>query len=151
VPILEALEKDLRRLIKTNGEGFVFVTKPQNKKPIGRDMVIKSFFKALETIGIDEDQRKQRNLTFHSWRHFFNTFLLTANVTDAKVMAITGHVTEKMKDHYTHFDTTKFTEVTEAQKRLLERRGGKRPGTGTGKTKQAPGGRVLVAKKAGAK
>jgi integrase len=127
------------------------VSKPQNRKPIGRDAVIKSFFKALETIGIDGEERKRRNLTFHSWRHFFNTYLLTANVTDAKVMAITGHVTEKMKKHYTHFDTTKFTEVTEAQKKLLERRGGRRAGAGTGKTKQAPGGKGPVAKKAGAK
>jgi integrase len=147
VPILEALEKDLRRLIKANGEGFVFVSKPQSRKPIGRDTVIKSFFNALETIGIDGEERKRRNLTFHSWRHFFNTYLLTANVTDAKVMAITGHVTEKMKKHYTHFDTTKFTEVTEAQKRLLERRGGRRAGAGTGKAKQAPGGRCPGVKK----
>jgi integrase len=150
VPILGALEKDVRRLIKANGEGFVFVMKPQDRKPIGRTTIIKSFFKALETIGIDEGQRKQRNLTFHSWRHFFNTFFLTANVTDAKVMAITGHVTEKMKEHYTHFDTKKFMEVTEAQKSLLECRGERR--AGAGKTKQTQQGvRVSIARKTRAK
>jgi hypothetical protein len=76
-------------------------------------------------INIGEEQRKERNLTFHSWRHFFNPFLLTKNVTDTKVMAVTGHMTEKMKEHYTHFDATQFTEVIEAQESLMKRRGGK--------------------------
>jgi integrase len=149
IPIHEGIEKELRELIKVNGEGFVFVKQPQNKKPIRRNTVAQIFFKALETIGINEARRKQRNLTFHSWRHFFNTYLLTANVADAKVMAVTGHVTEKMKKHYTHFDTTQFTEVTEAQKSLLERRGGRK--TRSGKTKQTKGVRVLIARKIRAK
>jgi integrase len=126
VPIHKALEKDLRGLIATNGEGFVFVAKPRAAKPLGRAAVIKSFFKALNTIGIDETQRTERNLTFHSWRHFFNTYLLTENISDAKVMEVTGHLTEKNKKRYTHFDATKFYEVMEAQKSLIEHRGRKK-------------------------
>jgi integrase len=128
IPIHETIEKELRELIKANGEGYVFVKKPQAKSPIGRNTVAQSLFKALETIGIDEGRRKKRNLTFHSWRHFFNTFLLTENVTDAKVMAVTGHVTNNMKEHYTHFDTTKFSEVIEAQKRLMGHQGQEKAG-----------------------
>jgi integrase len=146
ITIPNALEKDLRQLIKANGEGFVFVMKPHDAKPIGRTTVAESFFQALETIGIGEAQRKERHLTFHSWRHFFNTYLLTENVTDAKVMAVTGHVTEKMKEHYTHFDTTKFSEVAEAQKNLLDHRGRKKAGTGAGAAKDVKGPAV---KKAG--
>jgi integrase len=125
IPIPKALEGDLRRLIKANGEGFVFVSKPRASKPISREPVIKSFWRALSAINIGEKERKDRNLTFHSWRHFFNTYLLTKNVTDTKVMEVTGHVTEKMKRHYTHFDATQFTEVMEAQESLMKRRGGK--------------------------
>jgi hypothetical protein len=55
----------------------------------------------------------------HGWRHFFNTTLLMANVSDNKVMSLTGHTTEKMKKHYTHFDTTQFSEVVEVQEQLL--------------------------------
>jgi integrase len=148
IPIHEAIEKELRELIKTNGEGFVFVNKPQDKKPIGRTAIARSFSKALEMIGIDEGRRKKRNLSFHGWRHFFNTYLLTENVTDAKVMAVTGHVTNNMKKHYTHFDTTKFLEVTEAQKRLMEHQGREKAVAGAGKTEPAPGSKGLVAKKA---
>jgi integrase len=55
----------------------------------------------------------------HGWRHFFNTTLLMANVSDNKVMSLTGHTTEKMKKHYTYFDTTQFAEVVEVQEQLL--------------------------------
>jgi hypothetical protein len=34
-------------------------------------------------------------------------------------MSMTGHVSEKQKNRYTHFDTTKFSEVVAAQKKLL--------------------------------
>jgi hypothetical protein len=34
-------------------------------------------------------------------------------------MSLTGHTTEKMKKHYTHFDTIQFTEVVEVQEQLL--------------------------------
>jgi integrase len=130
IPISKIVEDDLRELIKINGEGFVFVLKQNAQKPLCRTTVIESFFKALEAIGIKEKERKRRNLTFHSWRHFFNTTLLMANVTDTKVMAITGHVTEKMKEHYTHFDTTAFSEVTAVQESLMEHREKKQESAG---------------------
>jgi integrase len=136
IPVHRVVEDDLRRLIKANGEGFVFVTKPQDTKPMGRTTVIECFRKALCAIEISQTEQKRRNLTFHSWRHFFNTMLLNANVTDTKVMAVTGHVTEKMKEHYTHFDTAGFVEVTEAQESLMKRRGTKKAGAGTGKGNQ---------------
>jgi integrase len=148
VPVYAALEKDVRGLIRENGEGFVFVAKPHDAKPMGRSVAIKSFYKALETVGIGETERNERHLTFHSWRHFFNTYLLTENVNDAKVMEVTGHLTEKNKRRYTHFDATKFFEVTDAQKNLLERRGRNR--AGTGQAKQAGGVKGSGAIKAGA-
>jgi hypothetical protein len=77
----------------------------------------------------------------HGWRHFLNTTLLMANVPESKVMSVTGHVSKEMNEGhrsrerparkartaretreppgYTHFDTTKFSEVVEAQEKLL--------------------------------
>jgi integrase len=123
VPIHEVIEVDVRRLIEANGPGFVFVNKSQDGKPMGRTRVVNSFYKALETIGIDEGERKRRNLTFHCWRYFFYDFLLAANVADVKVMTIVGIATENMKKHYAHFDGAKFSDVTGAQKNLMKRRG----------------------------
>jgi integrase len=104
--------------MEDNGQGYLF-SADGGKSPVGRRQVYKALYEALENIGVDEKQRKERNLSMHGWRHFFNTTLLMANVSDNKVMSLTGHTTEKMKKHYTHFDTTQFTEVVEVQERLL--------------------------------
>jgi hypothetical protein len=55
----------------------------------------------------------------HGWRHFFNTTLLMANISDDKVMAITGHATQKMKLHYSHLDTIRMADVVEVQSKLF--------------------------------
>jgi integrase len=115
-------ETDARRLIEANGEGFIFVHKPQDGKPTGRTRVVNSFYKALEKIGIDEGERKRRNLTFHSWRYFFCDLLLIAGVAGTKVMSIIGHATEIMKNYHAPFDIANFLDVMDAQKNLMKRR-----------------------------
>lgn len=78
-----------------------------------------SLYRALALIGIDEAARRKRNITFHSWRHFFNTFCRSAGVPDAKLQAVTGHSTLAMTDHYTHFAPEDFAEVVSAQNKML--------------------------------
>jgi hypothetical protein len=82
-------------------------------------MFNKALAAGLSKIGIDEDEKKQRNLTPHAWRHFFNTTLRVNNVADAKTRAVIGHVTEQMTEHYTDFDTTTFTEIADVQDHIL--------------------------------
>ena len=81
--------------------------------------MVHEYFSALEKIGIGEAEHKRRNLTFHSWRHFFNTTLRMANVADSKVMAVTGHSSMQMTNLYTHFKSAEFTEVRKVQEDLL--------------------------------
>jgi integrase len=119
IPVTAVVEGDLRRLIAENGEGYLFVTKAGASKPMCRTTVVESYFKALERIGIGEAERKERNLTFHSWRHFLNTTLLMANVSDTKVKAVTGHVKEGEKERYTHLDANEFVEVRKVQERVI--------------------------------
>jgi integrase len=111
----------LLRLKDRNGDGYIF-SKDCGKKPVSRNSVYKAFGAALGKIGIDKAARNKRNLTFHGWRHFLNTTLLMEDIPDSKVMSITGHVTKEMKEHYTHFDTTKFVEVVKVQEKLLTAR-----------------------------
>jgi integrase len=118
IPIPAGLHRDLETLMGDNGQGYLFSV-DGGKSPVGRRQVYHALYEALKNIGIDEKQRKERNLSMHGWRHFFNTTLLMANVSDNKVMSLTGHTTEKMKKHYTHFDTTQFSEVVEVQEQLL--------------------------------
>jgi integrase len=55
----------------------------------------------------------------HGWRHFFNTELLSANVSVLKTQEITGHSSEAMTRHYAHLDATNFSEVRAVQEKLL--------------------------------
>jgi integrase len=124
ITIPKGVEQDLRKLIQENGEGFIFRLNKKKDKPVSRDYITKGLYKALEKINIPEGERERRGLTFHSWRHFFNTTLLMENVTDSKVMALTGHVSKGMKRRYTHFKTEEFTEVKAVQEKLLGGRNG---------------------------
>jgi integrase len=110
--------RDLMRLKEINGDGYLF-SKDGGKKPLGRHPVCNAFFAALEKIGISDGERRKRGLSMHGWRHFLNTTLLMANVPDSKVMSVTGHISQKSKKRYTHYDTTKFSEVVEVQEKLL--------------------------------
>ncbi len=76
-------------------------------------------YKALKKIGINEAERQKRNITLHSWRHFFNTFCRSAGVPDSKLQAVTGHLTDAMTDHYTHFNPSDFGEVAQVQEKML--------------------------------
>ena len=87
--------------------------------PVSMQRINRQFDKALERIGIPHEEKLKRKLTFHAWRHFFNTLLRMSNVADSKVQSVTGHKSISMTDHYTHFDTRKFTEVRDVQDELL--------------------------------
>jgi integrase len=49
-----------------------------------------ALYEAMEAIEIAEKERKDRNITFHSRRHFFDTYLRAANITDNIIQAVTG-------------------------------------------------------------
>jgi integrase len=119
IPLPTIIENDLGRLREINGLGYLF-SEDGGKKPISRKRVTLGLKNALIQIGIDGDAQKKRHLVMHGWRHFFNTTLLMANVTDNKVMALTGHSSQQMKKRYTHLDATKFDEVVEVQNKVLE-------------------------------
>ncbi|OQY39991.1 MAG: hypothetical protein B6226_00760 [Candidatus Cloacimonetes bacterium 4572_65] len=64
---------------------------------------------ALVKIGITEDERKSRGLTFHSYRHLANTRLRESGVSDAVIREIIGHKSEAMTENYSHIDTRKIS------------------------------------------
>jgi integrase len=118
IPINGAIRREPEELTAINGEGYLF-SEDGGVTPIRSETLQRQYNKALERIGIDNAERKKRNLTFHAWRHFFNTFLRVKNIADSKVQSVTGHLTKKQLDHYTHFDTREFMEVREVQTKLL--------------------------------
>jgi integrase len=118
VPISPVIRQELDELIQRNGDGYVF-SDNDGVTPIAQEKIERQLYKALEKIGIDDKERRERNLTFHAWRHFFNTLLRMSDIADSKVQSVTGHLTRKMTEHYTHFDTRQFAEVRNVQAELL--------------------------------
>jgi integrase len=118
IPITSLIRQELEELLQANGDGFVF-SENGGGTPVAMQYINRGFYRALERIGIDHDERIKRKLSFHTWRHFFNTLLRMSNVPDSKVQKVTGHLTKAMTERYTHFDTRQFTEIRDVQAELL--------------------------------
>jgi integrase len=118
IPLTAQIMNGLRKLAEVNGNGYLF-SSDGGAKPISRYYFNKYLTSALASIGIDEGEKKKRNLTPHAWRHFLNTNLRASGVADAKVQSITGHKSQSMTDRYTHFYSEEFNEVRNIQETLL--------------------------------
>ncbi|TVQ75895.1 MAG: site-specific integrase [Flavobacteriales bacterium] len=105
VPITEALRSEIEQLIDSNpykrSDSYLFYSSLPNK-PMEHNVLIDNFYAALASIGIDEKQRKERNITFHSSRHFFNTLMLRGGLSVQVVQLFTGHLTKEMTERYNH-------------------------------------------------
>jgi len=118
IPLTAELVGDLRKLIRVNGDGYVFSLDGGNTPVCGRHLR-NGLKKALKNIGIDETEAKKRGLHLHAWRHFLNTELQKAGMTVQIVQAVTGHKSERMTEYYTHFNPMEFGEVPQIQAALL--------------------------------
>jgi integrase len=92
---------------------FVFFGKDR-KTPMRDKTISGALYNALQTIRISEDERRERYITFHSWRHFYNS-LMRGKIHDAKLRRLTGHKTLEMTERYTHFNLEDFKDVVRIQ------------------------------------
>jgi integrase len=99
-------------------EGFVF-SLTAGARPVGKDATLRALRTALVKIGVSRADQKQRNIGFHSWRAFANTFMRARGIPDAKVRMLTRHASEEMTEHYSAFRLEDFADVAAAQKELL--------------------------------
>lgn len=118
VPIPPVTSEHLAILVPEDPELFLFST-DDGKTPMNVRLISTHLYAALARIEIEEEERKERGITFHSWRHFFNTFVRGAGVSDIMLRSVTGHATEKMTEHYTHFDLESVKEVYNIQKKII--------------------------------
>lgn len=87
-----------------NPESFLFFSENTPSKPAEPRIFTRSLYTAMRNIGISEQDRRERNITFHSWRHWFNSLLVNAKIPLQKVQSLTGHLTPEMTQHYYHVD-----------------------------------------------
>ncbi len=112
VPIPAVLSQKLRSF-----DGFIFIN--HEGRNIGKPLNINSFYTNLidnyNLCGIDY---KKRGLTVHTNRDFYNTYLLSENVPEAKIRAVIGHKDSSMTNLYTYWKPDMFSEVYTAQEKL---------------------------------
>ena len=83
---------------------YVFFSPVKPEQPYWPSYYVDGLYEALEKIGVSKEQRKERNIVFHSLRHFCATLL--SQRTDLKtVQAVMGHRTEAMSKHYSDHET----------------------------------------------
>ena len=81
----------------------VLFPSPQNRKEyISSPTLRKGFYELLELIGIGENARKERNISFHSLRHTFSTLGRDWDISQDDRMLVLGHKSERVNDRYTH-------------------------------------------------
>jgi integrase len=119
IPLCKPLLVFLTRLRKGRTCGFVF-SMDAGQTPIHEKQLMRGLYTAMNIFGISEEDRAKRRISFHSWRHFFNTYLRQGGIHDSKVQLITGHSSQEMTEHYTHFQLKDFNEVVVLQDKFFD-------------------------------
>lgn len=93
--------------------GYIFSMSYGNK-PISGNRLTENLYKALENIGISKENRIERNITFHSFRHWFVTYLRNKGITDTEITSMTGQKTPSVIDDYTRYDLIEHKNIVGA-------------------------------------
>lgn len=117
IPISAELRDELETFLQYGNDSFVFSFHPKQKTPISPHNLRNWLYGRMEQVGIKG--RKDRNITFHSTRRFFNTLLRHERIADDVIRRFTGHDSEEMTDHYTDYLPEDLEAISKAQKRLL--------------------------------
>ena len=116
IPLYPEIKEILTELINSNPHEEFYKTDNayifwgiSNLRPASDDLIRKGFYKALTTIGISEEERRKRNIVFHSWRHYHATEL-TSRCSEHSAQVVLGHLTPLMTKHYSNHRTDRDLE-----------------------------------------
>ena len=106
-----------RTIVPFLGTGGFAFSMSRGESPCTGNRATEALYAALDTIGVKD--RAERNITFHSWRHWLNSTLRAHAVPDPLVRRVTGHATELMTEHYTGFVREDFAPVLAVQEEVF--------------------------------
>lgn len=95
---------------------FVLWSESHNDRPCSQIFFLNNFYSTLKKIGISKEQRRERNIVFHSLRHFCAT-VLSSHTSMPTVQQILGHKSPVITQHYSAHSSE---EKMMAQKAALE-------------------------------
>jgi integrase len=117
VPLPSRTSAALQRVIEQSpyrDPGDLLFYGERQDRPIAHQVVLRRFYAALGAIGIEEKDRLERGIVFHSHRHAFNTFC-RGKVPDELLRAVVGHVDERMTERYFHPGLEAIKELAKVQ------------------------------------
>ena len=108
IPIEHEIAVELLNNARRNPEysdtSFIFWSAKVAGQPIWPSSYEDDFYIAMQKIGISEEQRKERNIVFHSLRHYCATQIEQRTSLEI-AMKILGHKTEEMTRLYSEHET----------------------------------------------
>lgn len=112
IPICPELFEVLQKRINKSNDGYVFYD-------VGATKASNNLHKIL--VENMPERNEERGYCFHSWRHFYNTYLLSNNISPVKVAAVLGHSTgvSSVQERYTNFTEADYKEIYEVQSKLF--------------------------------
>ena len=110
VPITE----EIRQLIDGVNSGGLYVFSFSGNKPVANSYFDKCLKERMEKLGITAPEGTI--LSFHSFRHYFNSRLVAAGVQGEKIRAVIGHEDESMTEHYAHLEPEDLAIIKQVQR-----------------------------------
>jgi integrase len=106
VPMPQAVADELKlvKAMTNTSPSFVVFNEAANDRPIEEVTIIRGFQRLLRKVGVSDQQRKDRNISFHSLRHTYVSLTRAAGVPDFAVMRLAGHRSGAMTETYSHVD-----------------------------------------------
>lgn len=116
VTIPEKLCNLLESIFETENSEFLFDN--GKGKVISNSTVQSAFLRNFNKLNIQSEQK----LSFHSMRHFFNTYLTENDISDRKIKTIMGHSSGvgSMTERYTTWNPSMFNDVLTIQNELCQ-------------------------------
>lgn len=105
----------LEELLALGGNGQLLA---DDKGALTGNMIYKEFRKVLCSLGIDAEARE---ITIHSLRNTFISYMSGAGISPSKIKAIAGHKDRTdMTEWYTYWRPEMFDDVYKEQERLWQ-------------------------------
>ena len=119
IPIHACLARHLKPIVEGLGPEDYVCPSLANRKTGGKTGLSREFAAVMRKAGIDQQiipgkgKRRFSKLSFHSFRHSFNSHLANAGVDQETRQIMTGHETKAANDDYTHLDLPKLRSAVE--------------------------------------
>lgn len=114
IPITRELYGALMAFAPDQIAGFIF-SNDGGISPCCSESIRDPLYERIESLGII----RRPGMTFHSWRHFFNTRLIAAGVQGELTRAVVGHEDAKMTDRYLHLKASDLGVIGAVQGEII--------------------------------